>query len=193
MTSNFQELWWINITAKMRLLSRKWYSTDVMYLTMWIWLCQVNNRKSHGELVLHNINYMSHGLKNFMSLTIKSSCPMISGSILAQVMICCLRAPSHYLDQCWLQLVFCCIHLTAISQELLMNLQVKFHSSITFYGLASLGKFWNICSHQQNYCHSEVWMYNGNNFDYIPKGLLQDCADTLETPKLLVINVKHFS
>ena len=37
-----------------------------------------------------------------------------SGSILAQVMACCLTAPSHYLKQCWLL-----INELVISQELL--------------------------------------------------------------------------
>ena len=30
--------------------------------------------------------------------------PQISGSTLAQVMACCLMAPSHYLNQCWLMI-----------------------------------------------------------------------------------------
>ena len=40
-----------------------------------------------------------------------------SGSTLAQVMACCLTAPSHYLNQCWLKssVRSCCIHLRAIS------------------------------------------------------------------------------
>ena len=40
-----------------------------------------------------------------------------SGSTLAQVMACCLMAPSHYLNQCWYQIrimIFCGIHLIAI-------------------------------------------------------------------------------
>ena len=40
----------------------------------------------------------------------------ISGSTLAQVMACCLTAPSHYLNQCWL--IISCIHLRTISQEI---------------------------------------------------------------------------
>ena len=40
-----------------------------------------------------------------------------SGSTLAQVMVCCLMAPSHYLNQWWL--LMCGIHLIAISQEML--------------------------------------------------------------------------
>ena len=42
-----------------------------------------------------------------------------SGSTLAQVMACCLTAPSHYLNQCWLSSVRSSdIYLTAISQEI---------------------------------------------------------------------------
>ena len=41
-----------------------------------------------------------------------------SGSTLASVMACCLMAPIHYLNQCWLIIkVFCGIHLWAILQE----------------------------------------------------------------------------
>ena len=48
-----------------------------------------------------------------------------SGSTLVQVMTCCLAAPSHYLNQCWLiinSVNTCGIHLGAIWQEVLMNL-----------------------------------------------------------------------
>ena len=38
------------------------------------------------------------------------------GSTLAQVMACCLMAPSHYLNQCWL--IISGIHLRTFSQEI---------------------------------------------------------------------------
>ena len=42
-----------------------------------------------------------------------------SGSTLAQVMACCLTAPSHYLNQCWLIISKVSdIHLRASSQEI---------------------------------------------------------------------------
>ena len=42
-----------------------------------------------------------------------------SGSTLAQVMACCLTAPSHYLNQCWLIISEVSdIHIRAISQEM---------------------------------------------------------------------------
>ena len=44
-----------------------------------------------------------------------------SGSILAQVMTCCLTVPSHYLNQCWLTWLIisgsCGIHHATILQE----------------------------------------------------------------------------
>ena len=44
-----------------------------------------------------------------------------SGSTLVQVMTCCLRAPSHFLNQCWLIInVFSGIQMTAIFQEVLV-------------------------------------------------------------------------
>ena len=46
-----------------------------------------------------------------------------SGSTLAQVMACCLTAPSHYLYQCWLFIkVLWDNYFKAISQEMHMNL-----------------------------------------------------------------------
>ena len=40
-----------------------------------------------------------------------------SGSTLAQVMACCLTAPSHYLNQCWLVINgFCGIHMRTFAQ-----------------------------------------------------------------------------
>ena len=43
-----------------------------------------------------------------------------SGSTLTQVMACCLTAPSHYLNQCWLIVMKSNdIHIKAISQEML--------------------------------------------------------------------------
>ena len=53
-----------------------------------------------------------------------------SGSTLAQSMVCCLTAPSHYLNRCWLINCLCGMHLRAISQEVLKssicNLNEKF-------------------------------------------------------------------
>ena len=44
-----------------------------------------------------------------------------SGSTLAQLMVCCLTAPSHYLNQCGLINWLRGMHLIAISQEVLKN------------------------------------------------------------------------
>ena len=49
-----------------------------------------------------------------------------SGSTLAQVMACCLMAPSHYLNQCWLPSD---IHIRAISKICLKITYLKFHSN----------------------------------------------------------------
>ena len=62
-----------------------------------------------------------------------------SGSALAQVMACCLLAPSHYLNQCWLTISEG-NHLRAISQKIpLISINeinwkityIKFHSNLT--------------------------------------------------------------
>ena len=44
-----------------------------------------------------------------------------SGSTLAQFMVCCLMAPSHYMNQCWLINWLRDMHLRTISQEVLKN------------------------------------------------------------------------
>ena len=73
-------------------------------------------------------NVMKHQpviLKSFQYLGINSLWPgdtiwrHRSGSTLVQVMACCLMAPSHYLNQCWLIISEVCDnHLRAISQEI---------------------------------------------------------------------------
>ena len=44
-----------------------------------------------------------------------------SGSTLVQLMVCCLTAPSHYMNQCWLINWLRGMHLRAISKEVLKN------------------------------------------------------------------------
>ena len=54
-------------------------------------------------------------------------------STLAQVMACCLMAPSHYLNQCWLiiRVRSCGFHVRAISQELPQWSITKIYLKIT--------------------------------------------------------------
>ena len=58
-----------------------------------------------------------------------------AGSILAhpQVMSCCLMAPSHYLNQCWLIIKGVLWQLRAILQELVVNLIFNMCWKITFF------------------------------------------------------------
>ena len=60
-----------------------------------------------------------------------------SGSTLAQVMACCLMAPSHYLNQFWSLVTYCGIHLRAVSQEILkipiMDMSLKI-TNLTHWG-----------------------------------------------------------
>ena len=55
-----------------------------------------------------------------------------SGSTLAQVMACCLTAPSHYLNQCWLIISEVHIHIRAISQEMFQPSITKIRLQITY-------------------------------------------------------------
>ena len=73
-----------------------------------------------------------------------------SWSTLAQVMTCCLMAPSHSLNKCWLLISegFFCIHLRVISQGLLlcMNLKIILLKSLPHFMGAHVLPFW--CWHQ---------------------------------------------
>ena len=53
-----------------------------------------------------------------------------SGSTLAQIMACCLTAPSHYLNQCWLEIIG--IHPSAISQKMHKICQQKFSLKLKY-------------------------------------------------------------
>ena len=70
-----------------------------------------------------------------------------SRSTLSQVMAWCLRAPRHYLNQCWLisSKVFCDTDLRAIAQELLMDLICNICLDIKLLKLLPCLKFqWNL-------------------------------------------------
>ena len=55
------------------------------------------------------------------------------GSTLTYVIACCLMAPSHYLNQCWIISVSCGIHLRTVSQKQLMNLIQNMCSKIVLF------------------------------------------------------------
>ena len=67
-------------------------------------------RKSHcGDKTILRISYLDNGISCTCKTTIFNSLGPSdaiwrwrSGSTLIQVMACCLTAPSHYLNQCWL-------------------------------------------------------------------------------------------
>ena len=58
-----------------------------------------------------------------------------SGSTVAQVMACCLTAPSHYLNQCWLIISEVWWHLRTISQEMPPPSITKIRLNITYIKL----------------------------------------------------------
>ena len=59
-----------------------------------------------------------------------------SGSALGQVMACCLTAPSHYRNQCWLIINgFSGIHMRAFPHEIFMTSICKVSLKITFIKL----------------------------------------------------------
>ena len=84
-------------------------------------LVRLSNRSQWNSLLGYNINAATLGPIKFLSGTVKrkgnyknfsggqftekinfTSWWHRSGSTLAQVVACCLTAPSHYLNQCWL-------------------------------------------------------------------------------------------
>ena len=62
-----------------------------------------------------------------------TTCRHRFGSTLAQEMVCCLTAPSHYVDLS--SKVFCGIHFRAVSQEVLRNLIRNTYSKVTLLEL----------------------------------------------------------
>ena len=87
----------------------KWYCPYISSHCISQWIGAI------GAILLTKINSISHGLDawicNYMSVKmwlINTMCPSdtiwwnITGSTLAQVMDCCLTAPSHYPNPCWL-------------------------------------------------------------------------------------------
>ena len=59
-----------------------------------------------------------------------------SGSTLAQVMACCLTAPSHYLNQCWL--IISEVQWRAISQETCQPSTIKISLEIIYLKILSI-------------------------------------------------------
>ena len=74
------------------------------YTFLWLWLFQMTFYQADD--IVQNARQILQ--KPHVSLSINSLWPSDTkwrhryGSTLAQVMACCLTAPSHYLNQCWL-------------------------------------------------------------------------------------------
>ena len=78
---------------------KSWYIPHLVMFTLWVFLLSLFQRKFVSQ---------DHTSSNNVHLTINSLWPSDviwrnrSGSTLVQIMACCLTAPSHYLNQCWL-------------------------------------------------------------------------------------------
>ena len=106
----------------------KWLTTQILLEFSWYCVCMV--------LFLQNSSSHDDSLRSSDAIWLQRS-----GSTLAQVMACCLTAPSHYLKQCWLIINKVQWHLSrASSQEMPrpsisiteINLKIaylKFHSN----------------------------------------------------------------
>ena len=84
----------------------------------------------------------------------------ISGSTLAQVMVCYLTAPSHYLNQCWL--IISDIHLRAISQDT-SAINHKISLKITYVKCNSILLGANELSLLQHCCHGKIYVISSRN------------------------------
>ena len=73
-----------------------------------------------------------------------------SGSTLAQEMTCCLTAPSHYLNQCWL--------FTNISEVLYMWNSPENNFSASARATTLENEFKIMISTVWNYCHITQWV-----------------------------------
>ena len=63
-----------------------------------------------------------------------------SGSTLAQLMVCCLTAPSHYLNQCWLINWLRGMQLRAISQEVKRIQSVTWMRNLHFWNTLNISQ-----------------------------------------------------
>ena len=81
-------------------------TTSLYWCYCWLTLSEMRAGKSHNFLpwaVVPVPILVAHVLTHVNSLRPSDTIwRHRSGSTLAQVMACCLTAPSHYLDQCWL-------------------------------------------------------------------------------------------
>ena len=90
-----------------------------------------------SSVFLTSVFWITHCFLIFTFIILITTCPSIPinslwpsdttwwhrfVSTLALVIVCCLKAPSHSLNQCWLIRNVLCMHLRTISKEGLMNL-----------------------------------------------------------------------
>ena len=99
--------WWWDKTCKNNLyLNSLWPRDAICHHAAWSSLVQVMACHLFGAESFPVIpTYWQFDLKEHSSLKFQSKYKiwwLRSGSILTQVMACCLTAPSHYLNQCWL-------------------------------------------------------------------------------------------
>ena len=99
-------LWW-----SIPCLVMLWFLKLPEHQQTWYWLCSTDNtyccsRVNSLTWVKPDPRYDSNGTISFAIFNSLRPSDAIwwhrSGSTLAQVMACCLTAPSHYLNQCWL-------------------------------------------------------------------------------------------
>ena len=97
-----------------------------------------------------------------------------SWSTLVQVMACCLTAPSHYLNQCWLIISEAQWHIRAIAQEMPQPSITKIHLKITYLKFHSNSPGANeliapLTTVTSTWIHSTVhWVSNGRKMQMPP-------------------------
>ena len=82
----------------------------VVIKTWLMWIMLVLRRNSHISSIGYHVSQM-HGILTHLRLGHREFCVSWIGhlgslSTLLQIMACCLTAPSHYLNQCWLYQLF---------------------------------------------------------------------------------------
>ena len=122
-----------------RLLSNIWWNSA----RSWVWgisWCYIYSRKiRRNENVINALKQNVLDMYTHVNSLWHSDAiwQLRSGSTLAQLMVCCLTAPSHYLNQCWLINWLRGMHLRASSQEVpknsICNLNEKFTLLKYFY------------------------------------------------------------
>ena len=102
--------------------------------------------KSYSSIHLRAIQLEIHMISNITKMSLKIA-HLKPWSTLAQAMACCLMAPSHYLNQCWLLSIEVLWHspesnLTVSAKATILYYELTHWGLVTPFGDIDLGQHW---------------------------------------------------